>query len=153
MKSIEIYRFSEDGFEPKKQEYHLSEFINIKNQNEDFSYIKDVDLKKHMEERQKKQIEYIENLNIKDWEKGIFVFVGMPSDFVIDLELNHLEDECYEKRFWFKGEIKETSSIYSISGEYVKKMTVKEFVKKYPKGSPCYIPFNSITFISKISKI
>jgi hypothetical protein len=134
---IKVFRYSVDGFIPKKQTRHYNlyqsfrEPPNITGMNE---WEKQLILDSYNKEKHK-----IKDFNFDDWKSGVFIFLGeLPEEKWINQSLNHLEDQSRLKLY--EGKINGFELIYPTYGLIPTIEIARHIVIKYGLGTPCYIP-------------
>lgn len=140
---ITLYRFSEDGFIAKKQEHHLRILKEFQNPPDltGLNFFQRERISKTYEE----SLPLLAKLNLADWEKGVFVFVGdMPTSSEMGVELNHLKIDDLVKRQWHELEIAGSTEVYTVYGLIPILFTAWDFIVQYGKGSPAFIPERSL---------
>ena len=133
---IPVYRFSLDGFVPKRQTYHHRIYThiqtppNLEGLNE---YQKGMVL-----DVWEKNKEAAQQLNLDDWLWGYWVFAKQRPDPEEErLELNHLTStNGYQ---WFVCELDPLTVVYSPYGYVPTQMALKDT----RPGQPVYIPNRS----------
>jgi hypothetical protein len=143
---IQIYRFSKDGFLPKVQDYHYEMMLEYLEKPPDMKR-----LNKYQQGLIQEALVALKQV-VFDWNQGVFVFVGFPTQQELRLELNHLSLEQVTTRNWYKAKIVSTAKVYSVYDLIPQPYVLGEFVKIYPTGSPCYIPSNQ-SWVIETSKL
>jgi hypothetical protein len=137
---MQIIRYSQNGFIPQFQKYHLQQIdyhLNGGFNLSDFPiHLQDIILKQHNQH----VLFYKENF--EDFQYGVWVFI---KGWVNEYSLNHIPDKKYP--VCWEAKINDNTTVYDINWE--EKTTINN---KYLIAHGCYIPEKSLSSLRNIKK-
>jgi len=146
---IDIYRFSEDGFIPKYQSKIVGDVLYWRDF-KDFGIVP-----KHLIKHFETTVEKAKTRNIDEIKYSVFSFIRKPDKSISNFLLNHLSNEEYNKRKWYKGIIPKHVTVFADSDivgkiKNLDKFVLGDLLNLYPWYDSVIIPELSIKFINDV---